>query len=46
MCATMILHKKEYAKLCGQIILDAYHQCKDIRRFGGAELELCYLALG
>lgn len=46
LCSAMSLYKKEYAKICDEIIYEAYMQCNDIRRFGSCALELCYLAAG
>ncbi|MBR2451696.1 MAG: inositol monophosphatase [Rikenellaceae bacterium] len=46
LCTAMSLYKKQYAKICSDIILDAYLECNDIRRFGSCALELCYLAMG
>lgn len=45
MTALPVYHK-EYTKACSDIILDAFAQCNDIRRFGAAAPELCYLAMG
>lgn len=46
LCTAMSLYKKEYAKVCSDIIYEAYMQCNDVRRFGSCALELCYLACG
>lgn len=46
LCTALAVYHKEYAKLCSDIILDAFMQCNDIRRFGAAAPELCYLAMG
>ena len=46
LCTAMSLYKKEHAKVCSDIIYDAYMQCNDVRRFGSCALELCYLACG
>lgn len=46
LCTAMSLYKKDFAKTCSDIILDAYMRCNDIRRFGSAAMELCYLAAG
>lgn len=45
-CTALSLYKKEYASQCMAVIWDVYNQCNDIRRFGSAALELCYLACG
>ena len=46
LCTAMSLYKKEHAKVCSDIIYEAYMQCNDVRRFGSCALELCYLACG
>lgn len=46
MCTALALYHKEYARICSDIILETFLQCNDIRRFGSAASELCYLALG
>ena len=46
LCTAMSVYKKEYAKVCGDVIFEAYMQCNDVRRFGTCALELCYLAAG
>lgn len=46
MCTALAVYHKEHAKVCSDIILDVFLQCNDIRRFGAAAPELCYLALG
>ncbi len=46
LCTAMSLYRKEYTDVCLDIIRDAYGECSDIRRFGTAALELCYLADG
>lgn len=45
-CTAMSTYRKEMAGVCNDIIMDAYMQCNDVRRFGAAALELCYLAEG
>ena len=45
-CTAMSTYRKEYAAVCNDIIMDAYMQCNDLRRFGAAALEICYLAEG
>ena len=42
----MSLYDKSYAKTCSEVIMDAYMRCNDVRRFGTASLELCYIADG
>ena len=46
LCTALSVYHKEYARVCSDIILEAFKQCNDIRRFGSAASELCYLALG
>lgn len=46
LCTALSLYRKEYASQCMAVIGEAYMQCNDIRRFGSAALELCYLAQG
>jgi len=46
MCTALAVYYKEYAQLCSDIILETYKQINDIRRFGAAAPELCYLAMG
>lgn len=46
LCTAMSLYRKDLADTCLEIISDAYAQCNDVRRFGAAALELCYLATG
>ena len=46
MCTALAVYHKEYAQLCSDIIVECFHQCNDIRRFGAAAPELCYLAMG
>ena len=46
LCAALSLYRKEYADACSAVIMDAYHSCNDVRRFGSAAIELCFLATG
>lgn len=46
MCTALSVYHKEYARICSEIILTTFMQCNDIRRFGSAAPELCYLAQG
>ena len=46
LCTALPVYHKEYAPLCSKIILEAFTQCNDIRRFGACAPELCYLAMG
>ena len=46
LCTALAVYHKEFAPCCANIILDTFMQCNDIRRFGAAAPELCYLAMG
>ena len=46
MCTALPVYHKEAAALCSGIIYDTFMQCNDIRRFGAAAPELCYVAMG
>lgn len=46
LCTALCVYRKEYATICSNIIGEAYQKCNDVRRFGSAALELCYLAEG
>ena len=46
LCTALPVYHKEYTDICSRIIIDAFHQCNDIRRFGACAPELCYLAMG
>lgn len=46
MCTALPVYHKESAVLCSDIIRDTFMQCNDIRRFGAAAPELCYVAMG
>lgn len=46
LCTALAVYYKEYAQICSDIIVEAFGQINDIRRFGAAAPELCYLALG
>lgn len=46
LCTALAVYHKEYTKVCSDIICEAFLQCNDIRRFGAAAPELCYLAMG
>ena len=46
LCTALAVYHKEYAQVCSEIIVDAFRRCNDIRRFGAASVELCYLAMG
>ena len=46
MCTALAVYHKEYAQVCSDIIRNVFMQCNDIRRFGAAAPELCYLAMG
>ena len=46
MCTALPVYYKKYASVCSDIIREVFLQCNDIRRFGAAAPELCYLAMG
>lgn len=46
MCTALPVYYKEYAPVCSEIIRDTFLKCNDIRRFGAAAPEICYLAMG
>ncbi|MCC8117122.1 MAG: inositol monophosphatase [Bacteroidales bacterium] len=46
MCTALPLYRKQYTDLCSAVIVDFFKQGNDIRRFGAAAPELCYLAMG
>lgn len=46
MCTALAVYHKEYAQVCSDIIRNVFMECNDIRRFGAAAPELCYLAMG
>ena len=46
LCTAMCLYHKENARVCSDIIMDVYMQSNDVRRFGAAAPELCFLANG
>ena len=46
MFTALSLYHKEYARISSEVIYDVFMQCNDIRRFGSAASELCYLAKG
>lgn len=46
LCTALSVYHKEYTKICSDIVSEAFLQCNDIRRFGAAAPELCFLAMG
>ena len=46
LCTSFCAYHKENLGICSQIINETYLQCNDIRRFGSAASELCYVAKG
>lgn len=46
LCTALPVYHKEYAQVCSAIIYEAFGACNDLRRFGSAATELCYLAMG
>lgn len=45
-CTAMSTYRKEFAGVCNDVIMEAYYQCNDVRRFGAASIELCFMAAG
>lgn len=45
-CSSLCAYHKENMELCSKIINETFLQCNDVRRFGSAATELCYIALG
>lgn len=46
MCTALSVYHKEHARECAEVIYATFMQCNDIRRFGAAAPELCYIAMG
>ena len=46
LCTAMPVYHKEHAGMCSEIIVEAFANCNDIRRFGACAPELCYVAMG
>jgi len=46
LCTALPVYHKEYSRICSDIITEAFGQINDLRRFGAAAPELCYLAMG
>lgn len=46
LCTALSLYRKDLSQMCSDIIMEAYPQCNDIRRFGSAAMELCTVAQG
>lgn len=46
LCTALPVYYKAHAEVCSKIILEAFGQCNDLRRFGAAAPEICYLAMG
>jgi len=42
----LCLYRKEFADTCSEVIMDVYHQSNDVRRYGSAAIEECFLAAG
>lgn len=45
-CTAMSTYRKEFAKVCSDIIFDVFMRSNDVRRFGSAAIELCMMAAG
>ncbi len=46
MCTALAVYHKESMEICSRVILETFRRCNDIRRFGAAAPELCYIAMG
>ncbi|MCQ2150257.1 MAG: inositol monophosphatase [Bacteroidales bacterium] len=46
LCTALCVYSKQYSGICSDIIREVFPKCNDVRRFGSAALELCYLAQG
>lgn len=46
LCTALPVYHKEHAPECAKAIRDVFTKCNDLRRFGAAAPELCYLAMG
>lgn len=46
MCTALPVYHKERALECADFITEVFLRCNDIRRFGAAAPELCYIAMG
>lgn len=46
LCSSLCAYHKENMEVCSRIINESFLQCNDVRRFGSAATELCYIALG
>lgn len=46
MCTAMSTYRKEFARMCNDIIMEVYMQSNDFRRFGSSAVELCFAAAG
>lgn len=39
-------YRKELSGMCNAVIMETFHRCNDVRRYGSAAMELCHIALG
>lgn len=46
LCTSLCAYHKENLEVCSALINDLFLQCNDVRRFGSAASELCYVAMG
>lgn len=46
LCTSFTPYRKDLARLCAEITLEAYPLCNDTRRFGTCALEICNVAMG
>lgn len=45
-CTAMSTYRKDLAGVCNDVIMEAYYKCNDVRRFGAASMEMCFMARG
>lgn len=46
LCTSFTPYRKDLARICADIVLEAYPLCNDTRRFGSCALEICNVAMG
>ena len=46
LCTSFTPYRKDLARICADIVLEAYPLCNDTRRFGACALEICNVAMG
>jgi len=45
-CCALSTYRKEFAEVCSHVALETFHECNDIRRYGSAAVEMCFVAAG